>query len=108
MVSTVKHFVANGQETGRVMVSANLAEAAQRESDLPGFQIAIEIDKPGAVMPGYNLINGHYASENAFLLQQVLKDEWGYPGWVMSDWAATHSSVKAELAGLDVQSGANC
>jgi len=107
VVSTVKHFVANGQETGRVMVSANLAEAALRESDLLAFQIAIEIGKPGAVMPGYNLVNGHYASENAFLLQQVLKDEWGYPGWVMSDWGATHSTVKAALAGLDVQSGAN-
>lgn len=107
VVSTVKHFVANGQETGRVMVSANLAEAALRESDLLAFQIAIAIGKPGAVMPGYNLVNGHYASENAFLLQQVLKDEWGYPGWVMSDWGATHSTVKAALAGLDVQSGAN-
>ena len=107
VVSTVKHFVANGQETGRVMVSANLAEAALRESDLLAFQIAIAIGKPGAVMPGYNLVNGHYASENAFLLQQVLKDEWGYAGWVMSDWGATHSTVKAALAGLDVQSGAN-
>lgn len=107
VVSTVKHFVANGQETGRVMVSANLSEAALRESDLLAFQIAIAIGKPGAVMPGYNLVNGHYASENAFLLQQVLKDEWGYAGWVMSDWGATHSTVKAALAGLDVQSGAN-
>ncbi|MBB6133057.1 beta-glucosidase [Massilia aurea] len=107
VVSTVKHFVANGQETGRVMVSANLAEAALRESDLLAFQIAIAIGKPGAVMPGYNLVNGHYASENAFLLQQVLKDEWGCAGWVMSDWGATHSTVKAALAGLDVQSGAN-
>jgi len=107
VVSTVKHFVANGQETGRVMVSANLGEAALRESDLLAFQIAIAIGKPGAVMPGYNLVNGDYASENAFLLQQVLKDEWGYAGWVMSDWGATHSTVKAALAGLDVQSGAN-
>ena len=107
VVATVKHFVANGQETGRVMVSANLDEAALRESDLLAFQIAIEIGKPGAVMPGYNLVNGDYASENAFLLQQVLKNEWDYAGWVMSDWGATHSTVKAALAGLDVQSGAN-
>ncbi|MEW7847237.1 glycoside hydrolase family 3 C-terminal domain-containing protein [Massilia aurea] len=107
VVSTVKHFVANSQETGRVMVSSNLAEAALRESDLLAFQIAIEIGQPGAVMPGYNLVNGDYASENAFLLQHVLKDEWGFPGWVMADWGATHSTVKAALAGLDVQSGAN-
>ncbi|WP_226506036.1 glycoside hydrolase family 3 C-terminal domain-containing protein [Pseudomonas sp. MWU16-30317] len=107
VVSTVKHFVANAQETGRVMVSSNLSEAALRESDLLAFQLAIEIGRPGAVMPGYNLINGDYASENAFLLNTVLKGEWEYPGWVMSDWGATHSSVKAALAGLDVQSGAN-
>ena len=107
IVSTVKHFIANGQETGRVMVSSNLSEAAMRESDLLAFQIAIEIGKPGAVMPGYNLVNGDYASENQFLLQQVLKGDWQFPGWVMSDWGATHSTVKAALAGLDVQSGAN-
>ncbi|MDQ2819718.1 MAG: glycoside hydrolase family 3 C-terminal domain-containing protein [Pseudomonadota bacterium] len=107
VVSTVKHFIANGQETGRVMASSNVSEAAMRESDLLAFQIAIETGQPGAVMPGYNLVNGDYASENAFLLQQVLKDEWNFPGWVMSDWGATHSTVKAALAGLDVQSGAN-
>lgn len=107
VVSTVKHFIANGQETGRVMVSSNLQEAAMRESDLLAFQIAIETGQPGAVMPGYNLVNGDYASENAFLLTQVLKGEWQFPGWVMSDWGATHSTVKAVLAGLDVQSGAN-
>lgn len=107
VVSTVKHFVANAQETGRVMVSSNLSEAALRESDLLAFQLAIEIGRPGSVMPGYNLVNGEYASENAFLLNTVLKQEWAYPGWVMSDWGATHSSVKAALAGLDVQSGAN-
>jgi beta-glucosidase len=107
VVSTVKHFVANAQETGRVMVSSNLSEAALRESDLLAFQLAIEIGRPGSVMPGYNLVNGDYASENAFLLNTVLKQEWAYPGWVMSDWGATHSSVKAALAGLDVQSGAN-
>lgn len=107
VVSTVKHFIANGQETGRVMVSSNLSEPAMRESDLLAFQIAIELGSPGAVMPGYNLINGDYASENEFLLNHVLKGQWHYPGWVMSDWGATHSTVKAALAGLDVQSGAN-
>ncbi|PHN17200.1 beta-glucosidase family protein [Pseudomonas sp. ICMP 561] len=107
VVSTVKHFVANAQETGRVMVSSNISEPALRESDLLAFQLAIEIGNPGSVMPGYNLVNGEYASENAFLLNTVLKGEWAYPGWVMSDWGATHSTEKAVLAGLDVQSGAN-
>ena len=107
VVSTVKHFIANAQETGRVMVSSNMSEAAMRESDLLAFQLAIEIGQPGSVMPGYNLINGDYASQNAFLLDTVLKQQWGYKGWVMSDWGATHSTEKAVLAGLDVQSGAN-
>ncbi|GAB7531145.1 glycoside hydrolase family 3 protein [Pseudomonas sp. 3A(2025)] len=107
VVSTVKHFVANAQETGRVMVSSTMSEATLHESDLLAFQIAIEIGQPGSVMPGYNLINGDYACENAYLLNTVLKGQWAYPGWVMSDWGATHSTVKAALAGLDVQSGAN-
>ncbi|WP_241576341.1 beta-glucosidase family protein [Rosenbergiella collisarenosi] len=107
VVSTVKHFAVNAQETGRVLADSRLNESALRESDLLAFELAIEIGEPGAVMPGYNLINGHWASENAFLLSQVLKGDWRYPGWVMSDWGATHSATKAALAGLDVQSGAN-
>ncbi|EIC86177.1 glycoside hydrolase family 3 C-terminal domain-containing protein [Serratia sp. M24T3] len=107
VVSTIKHFAVNAQETGRVVVSSDLDEAAMRESDLLAFEIANEIGQPGAVMPGYNLINGEWASENDFLLNKVLKGDWQYPGWVMSDWGATHSAAKAALAGLDVQSGSN-
>lgn len=107
VVSTVKHFAVNPQETGRVVVSSNLSESAMRESDLLAFEIANEIGQPGSVMPGYNLVNGEWATENTFLLNDVLKGDWHYPGWVMSDWGATHSAAKAALAGLDVQSGAN-
>ncbi|ORM72459.1 glycosyl hydrolase [Pantoea wallisii] len=107
VVSTVKHFALNPQETGRVVVSSDLSEAAMRESDLLAFELAIETGKPGSVMPGYNLVNGDWASESAWLLSDVLKGDWQYPGWVMSDWGATHSAEKAALAGLDVQSGAN-
>jgi beta-glucosidase len=107
VVSTVKHFAVNPQETGRVVVSSDLSEAAMRESDLLAFELAIETGRPGAVMPGYNLVNGVWASENSYLLNDVLKGDWQYPGWVMSDWGATHSAEKAALAGLDVQSGAN-
>ncbi len=107
VVSTVKHFALNAQETGRVLANSVLDQAAMHESDLLAFRIAIEIGAPGAVMPGYNLVNGDWASESEYLLKTVLKREWGYPGWVMSDWGATHSTVKAALAGLDVQSGAN-
>lgn len=107
IVSTIKHFAMNAQETGRVMANSVLNESAMRESDLLAFQIAIEIGKPGSVMTGYNLINGDYASENAFLINKVLKGDWQYPGWVMSDWGAVHSTEKAIMAGTDVQSGAN-
>lgn len=107
VVSTVKHFAVNPQETGRVVVSSDLSEAAMRESDLLAFELAIETGKPGSVMPGYNLVNGDWASENAHLLNDILKGDWQYPGWVMSDWGATHSAEKAALSGLDVQSGAN-
>lgn len=107
VVATVKHFALNAQETGRVLVSSDLDHGAMHESDLLAFKLAIEIGEPGAVMPGYNLVNGEWASENAYLLNTVLKGEWAYPGWVMSDWGATHSTEKAALAGLDVQSGAN-
>lgn len=107
VVSTIKHYAINPEETGRVMISSDIDEAALRESDLLAFEIAIEIGSPGAVMPGYNLVNGHWASENTFLLSEVLRRDWGYRGWVMSDWGATHTTVKAITAGLDVQSGAN-
>lgn len=107
VVSTVKHFAVNAQETGRVLADSRISESALRESDLLAFELAIDIGKPGAVMPGYNLVNGEWASENHFLLSQVLKGDWHYAGWVMSDWGATHSATKAVRAGLDVQSGAN-
>ena len=106
VVSTLKHFAVNAQENGRVMASSNMAEAALRESDLLAFQIATETGRPGSIMTGYNLLNGHYTSESDFLINRVLKLDWGYPGWVMSDWGGTHSTEKAALAGLDVQSGA--
>lgn len=104
IVSTIKHFAVNAQETGRVMMSSDLSEAALRESDLLGLEIAIDRGKPGAVMTAYNQVNGDYCSENGFLLTTVLKGDWRYPGFVMSDWGGTHSTVQAALAGLDRQS----
>ena len=104
ILSTVKHFALNDQETGRNVLNARIDEASLRESDLLAFELAIEIGKPASVMCGYNRINGDYACENAFLLNTVLKGDWGYKGWVMSDWGAVHSTTKAALAGLDHQS----
>jgi len=103
IISTIKHYALNAQETGRTVLSANLDEAALRESDLLAFEIGIEIGQPGAVMCAYNQINGVYACENSFLLNDVLRRDWGYQGFVMSDWGAVHSpSIRA---GLDQESG---
>ncbi|WP_093554678.1 beta-glucosidase [Pseudoduganella namucuonensis] len=105
IVSTIKHFAANDQETGRNHLDARLGDQAARTSDLLAFQFAIENASPGAVMCGYNRYNGDYACENDYLLNQVLKRDWGYKGWVMSDWGGTHSTVPAANRGLDQQSG---
>ncbi|WP_210253210.1 beta-glucosidase [Beijerinckia sp. L45] len=105
VMSTLKHFAVNDQETGRVMLDSVIGEQAARESDLLAFEIALEQGKPRAVMTGYNKINGQFASENPFLIKDVLKGDWRYDGWVMSDWGATHSTENAALAGLDQESG---
>lgn len=105
VASTLKHYILNSQETGRMVVEALLNEAALRESDLLAFEIAIERGNPASIMSAYNRVNGHYASEHATLVVDLLKGEWGFPGWVMSDWGAVHSTEKAVLAGLDQESG---
>jgi beta-glucosidase len=105
IVSTVKHLALNAQETGRMVVDARIDEASLRMSDLLAFQIAIEKGRPGSVMCAYNKVNGDWACENRHLLTDVLKRDWGYSGWVMSDWGAVHSTAKAANAGLDQQSG---
>ena len=104
IVSTIKHFALNDQETGRMVMSAEIDEAALRESDLLAFQIGIEKGRPGAVMCAYNRVRGVYASENEHLLRRVLREDWGFPGWTMSDWGGVHG-VGAAKAGLDQQSG---
>jgi beta-glucosidase len=105
IIATVKHFALNSQESGRYVLDARIGEGALRESDLLAFQIAIERGQPGSVMCAYNKLNGDWACENAFLLSDVLRRDWHYPGFVMSDWGAVHSTVKAANAGLDQQSG---
>lgn len=103
VLSTVKHFALNAQETGRMVLSADIDEPSFRQSDLLAFEIAIETGQPGAVMCSYNRINGVYACENNFLLNQVLKQDWNYPGYVLSDWGAVHAITDAN-AGLDQES----
>ena len=104
VISTLKHFCLNCNETNRHWLDAVIDPAEHRESDLLAFQIAIERSQPGAIMSSYNKVNGDYTGGNRVLLQDVLKDGWGYPGWVMSDWGAT-ASWEFALAGLDQECG---
>lgn len=105
VISTLKHYSLNSNETNRRWLDAIIDPAAHRESDLLAFQIAIERSQPGSIMSSYNKINGDYAGSSHLLLNEVLKGAWGYQGWVMSDWGATPSWDFA-LKGLDQESGA--
>lgn len=105
VISTLKHYTLNANETNRHWLDAIIDPVGHRESDLLAFQIAIERSQPGAIMSGYNKINGEYAGGSHHLLNEVLKDTWGYNGYVMSDWGATPEWEYA-LHGLDQESGA--
>jgi beta-glucosidase len=102
IMGDIKHYVLNDQETGRNTLNAQLDPRTMRETDLLAFQIAITMAKPAGVMCSYNRVNGDYACENDFTLNQVLKKDWGFQGFVLSDWGGTHSTAKAALAGLDM------
>lgn len=104
VVATVKHLAINDLESGRNTLSSDIDPVALRESDLLAFQLAIAKGDPGSVMSAYNKVNGVYAGENEWLLNDVLKKEWGFKGFVMSDWGGVHSATKAAMAGLDQQS----
>jgi beta-glucosidase len=102
IMGDIKHYALNDQETGRNILDAQLDPRSMRETDLLAFQIAINLAQPAGVMCSYNHINGDYACENDYTLNQVLKHDWGFKGFVLSDWGGTHSTVKAALAGLDM------
>lgn len=106
VVSTVKHLAFNNIETNRKKIDMKVGEKEGRESDLLAFEIAIKKGNPGSIMCAYNKVNGDYACENSYLLQ-LPKKEWGYQGYVMTDWGGGHSTVKAANAGLDQESAAD-
>jgi beta-glucosidase len=105
IISTTKHYALNDLETGRKGHDSQIDPASARMSDLLAFQLAIERGDPGSTMCSYNKVNGDFACENDWLLNKVLKEELGFRGYVMSDWGAVHSTVKAVTNGLDQQSG---
>jgi beta-glucosidase len=101
VIGDIKHYALNNQETGRNAVNVNIDERSMRETDLLAFEIGIRDSNPGAVMCSYNRVNGEYACDNSYLLNDVLRQEWKFPGFVVSDWGGAHSISKASAAGMD-------
>ena len=101
VIGDIKHYALNDQESGRNSVNVNISKRAARESDLLAFEIGVTAGHPAAVMCSYNRVNGDFACENQWLLKDVLKKDWNFPGFVLSDWGGTHSTEKASAAGLD-------
>lgn len=103
VVATVKHFAANNQETNRQSIDVVVDERTLREIYLPAFRAAVQEGGAGAVMAAYNKLNGMHASEHGWLLREVLKEQWEFQGFVMSDWRATQSTLGALEGGLDLE-----
>ena len=101
VIGDIKHYALNDQESGRNAVNVNIDQRAARESDLLAFEIGLHDSNAAAVMCSYNRVNGDYACENKYLLTDVLKKDWKFQGFVLSDWGGAHSTVKASAAGLD-------
>jgi beta-glucosidase len=105
VAACVKHFVANNQENGRNTINMDMDERTLREIYLPPFEAAVKEAHVLAVMGAYPRFRGEYCAYNNYLVNKILKGEWGFPGLVMSDWGGTHSTREAALGGLDVEMG---
>jgi len=101
IMGDLKHYALNDQETGRNIGNVILDKRSMRETDLLAFEVAYRESQAAGVMCSYNKVNGDYACENDYLLNQALKKGFGFRGWVLSDWGGTHSTAKAAMNGLD-------
>lgn len=100
---SVKHFAANNQEDQRMTVSSEISDRALREIYFPAFEKCIKEASPRSIMCSYNQINGVFSSENKWLLTDILRNEWGFKGFVVSDWGAVNDRVEGIKAGLDLE-----
>jgi len=105
VAACVKHFAGNNQEEGRGTINMDMDERVLREIYLPPFEAAVKEAHVWAVMGAYTKLRGEYCAYNDYLINKILKGEWGFPGLVMSDWGGTHSMREAALGGLDVEMG---
>lgn len=101
--ASLKHFAGNSQETHRQTANSQIDERALREIYLTAFEIAVKNSNPATIMASYNRLNGEYACENEHLLKDILRDEWGYDGAVISDWGACVDLAKCIKAGMDLE-----
>src|SRR3984893_4369428 len=101
VLGDIKHYALNDQENGRNAVNIHIEQRAARESDLLAFEIGLEESDAAAVMCSYNRFDGDYACENKYLLTDVLKKDWNFKGFVLTDWGGAHSVAKASAAGMD-------
>ena len=103
VAACIKHFAANNQEKYRMTVNSIIDERALREIYLKGFEIAIKESNPWSVMMAYNKLNGHYCSENKYLIQSVLRNEWNYKGCITSDWGGVNDIISSINNGLNIE-----
>lgn len=107
VMAVIKHFTANYQEYDRNYISSDIDERTLHEIYFPAFKSAVQKAETGAIMTSYNLLNGIWTTENPWLLKEVLRNQWGFKGMVMSDWGSTHNCVPAVKGGMDLEMAGN-
>ena len=103
VMATTKHYVANDAEVNRFFVNSVVDERTLREIYLPPFEAAVKLANTAAIMGAFNKVNGDFACESQFLITEVLKRDWGFRGFIESDFAAIHDGLKAAKAGMDIE-----